>query len=178
MPLELDRTRIETALGTMTERLEGDWLLVGGALVALWLTPRRVTEDIDLVGLTGSPEERLRVMEIASEAGLPIEAVNSAADFFVRRIHGWRDEIEIFRKGPRARIYRPSPTLFLLLKVGRLSEQDLDDCLAMIRKAETENLHLELGRVLEAISALPESQDSALEARRLTLKLACTGSNH
>jgi hypothetical protein len=126
----LDRDRLEELLDAMAESLAGDWLLVGGALVALWLEPRRLTEDVDIVGLGGTQGERLRLMEFAESQGLPIEAVNSAVDFFVQRIHGWRDEIEIFREQGQIRIFRPSPTLFLLLKVGRLSEQDLEDCLA------------------------------------------------
>ncbi len=72
----------------------GEWLLVGGALVSVWVEPRRVTEDIDLIGLTGAPDERLALMDAVFSLGLPVEAVNSAADFFVHRISGWRDEIE------------------------------------------------------------------------------------
>src|SRR5260370_1396195 len=52
---ELGRQRIEQLLTTMVDRMEGDWLLVGGALVALWLEPRRWTADIDFVTFTSSP---------------------------------------------------------------------------------------------------------------------------
>lgn len=155
----------------MAERLHGDWLLVGGALAALWLDePSRTTEDVDLVGLSGVPEERLDLMQFAEEMGLPIEAVNSAADFFVRRIPGWQEEIEIFRTGPKSRIYRPTPTLFLLLKIDRLSEQDLGDCLATIEKARGAGLRLNSERVLSALDALPPSD--ALEERRRRLRQA------
>ena len=91
----LDRDRLEELLQAMAERLEGDWLLVGGALVALWLEPRRITEDIDIVGLGGTQGERLSLMEFAESQGLPIETVNSAVDFFVQRIPGWRNVVEI-----------------------------------------------------------------------------------
>lgn len=156
----------------MAERLPGDWLLVGGALAALWLDePSRTTEDVDLVGLSGVPEERLALMQFAEEMGLPIEAVNSAADFFVRRIPGWQEEIEVFRTGPKSRIYRPTPTLFLLLKLDRLSEQDLADCLATIEKAQGTRLHLDAERALSALDALPLSE-AALEERRNRLRQA------
>jgi hypothetical protein len=56
----------------------------GEKLREVWLESRRVTEDIDLVGTR--PDSRLRLMELAERLGLPIEAMNSAADFFVRRI--------------------------------------------------------------------------------------------
>jgi hypothetical protein len=169
---DLDRERLEALLSAMAERLHGDWLLVGGALAALWLDePSRTTEDVDLVGLSGVPEERLALMQFAEEMGLPIEAVNSAADFFVRRIPGWQEEIEVFRTGPKSRIYRPTPTLFLLLKIDRLSEQDLGDCLATIEKTRSARLRLDLERVLSALDALPPS-DAALEERRRWLRQA------
>lgn len=171
---ELDRHRLEGVIEAMAEHLEGDWLLIGGALVALWLEPRRVTEDMDIIGLTGTQEERFRLMQFAEGAGLPIEAVNTAADFFVRRIAGWRDEIELFRSGRRARIYRPTPTLFLLLKMGRLSEQDLADCLALINKTHSDGLPLDRERVLAAIEALSPAEDRAILARRNLLREALT----
>jgi hypothetical protein len=175
MPEELDRQKIERLLATMVERLEGDWLLVGGALVALWLEARRVTEDIDLVSFAGSREQRLELMELAAEAGLSIEAVNSAADFFVRRIPGWQQEIAPFRSGTRTRIYRPTPTLFLLLKIGRLTDQDLSDCQALLSRARADALALDAARVLTAMEALPPSSDPATLGRRAVLRQALEG---
>ena len=154
----------------MVERLKGDWLLVGGALVALWLEPRRVTADIDIVGLEGTQGERLRLMEFAESQGLPIEAVNSAVDFLVQRIPGWRDEIEIFRERGGTRIFRPTPTLFLLLKVRRLSEQDLADCLKMLDRVGDEGLVLDAERVLRALEELDTSDDPDLDLRRSLLQ--------
>src|SRR5437016_2250604 len=113
--LELDRDRIEKLLGRVVDRLSGDWVLLGGALAAVWFRQDRVTEDIDLVSIEDSQERRFELMEFVSSEGLPVEAVNSAADFFLRRIQGWKTELEPFRQGATARIYRPSPTLFLLL---------------------------------------------------------------
>jgi hypothetical protein len=167
---EMDRERLDAVVSALIERLEGDWLLLGGALAALWLEARRTTEDVDLVGLGGTPEERLQVMELAEEVGLPIEALNSAADFFVRRISGWREEIELFRTGPRARLFRPTPTLFLLLKIGRLSEQDLADCRSLIQKAQREGLQIDHTRVMAALDALPPSEDATLLERRQAIR--------
>ncbi len=82
VPLRLDRARIERFLDAACDRLEGEWLLVGGAAAAIWFMDGRVTEDVDLIGLAGTPAERRQLMELATEEGLPVEAVNSAADFF------------------------------------------------------------------------------------------------
>jgi hypothetical protein len=175
MPEELGRERLEEVLAAMVEHLEGEWLLVGGALVALWLEPRRVTEDIDLVSLETSQEQRFRLMEFAAAAGLPIEAVNSAADFFVRRIAGWEQEIELFRSGSRGKIYRPTPTLFLLLKIGRLSDQDLADCRTVIARARAETLALDAARILASLEQLPATSEPGALQRRDALRRELAG---
>ncbi|HLX08268.1 MAG TPA: nucleotidyl transferase AbiEii/AbiGii toxin family protein [Thermoanaerobaculia bacterium] len=170
MPEELGSQRIEQVLANLADRLDGDWLLVGGALVALWLEPRRVTEDIDLVSITGTQEHRYQLMQAAAAASLSIEAVNSAADFFVRRIPGWHQEIELFRTGASAKIYRPTPTLFLLLKIGRLSDQDLADCHAMIARARAESLPVDARRVLAALDEIPAASEPTAHNRREALR--------
>lgn len=54
-------------------------------------------------------------MDFALAQGLPLEAVNSAADFLPRRIPDRTDELELLHEGTHARIFRPTPTLLLLL---------------------------------------------------------------
>lgn len=149
MSIELDRTRIAEIVEAIADRLPGEFLLIGGALVALWIEPRRVTEDIDIIGFDGDSRQRLALMDLAHDLGLPIEAVNSAADFFVFRVPDWRDQIVPFKQGARGMIYRPTATLFLLLKVGRLSETDLDDCLGVIAQKGPE---IDRARVLAALA--------------------------
>lgn len=162
----LDRQQIEQVVTTLADREEGDWLLIGGALVALWLLPRRTTQDVDLVSLGDDPGARLRLMDVAQDLGLSVEAVNSAADFFVRRVPGWQEEIELLHQGAKGRIYRPTPTLFLLLKMGRLSEQDLDDCRAAVAQARQERLPLDRPRLLVELDRRVRTQDLEPDVRR------------
>ena len=161
-----DRARIQAFVQLAGERLAGEWLLVGGGAAAAWFAPSRTTEDVDLIGLGFAQDERLALMELAASAQLPVEAVNSAADFFVRRIPGWRDMLVVLHRGARAIIYRPDATLFLLLKVGRLSEVDLDDCLALLDHGDA----LDRARVVGAIDALPTTSDQAALDRRQRLR--------
>ncbi len=161
-----DRDRIEAVLQSIADNLEGDWLLIGGALVALWLEPRRTTEDLDLIAVSGSMEQRLGLMGFTETLDLPVEAVNSAADFFVHTISGWRSETELLLTGSRGRILRPTPTLFLLLKVRRLSEQDLNDCWALLSVVRAQGLTLDATRVTSALRVLPQASDEALNTRR------------
>lgn len=172
----LDRAAIERVVQAAADRLPGDWVLVGGGLAALWFDPERVTEDIDLVSLAGSAGERLALLDLAVDLGLPVEALNSAADYFVRRVDGWRAELEGFRTGAKARILRPTPTLFLLLKVQRLSEEDLRDCLGMLERARADGLPVDAARVQAAINSLPAGIDEEVGIRRGRLRAALLAS--
>jgi hypothetical protein len=163
-----DRDRIRAFLAVAGDRLDGDWLLVGGGAAAAWFAPERTTEDLDLVSVDGAPGARLALLELAAEAALPVEAVNSAADFFVRRIEGWRDHLVVLHRGARATIHRPDVTLFIRLKLGRLSEVDLDDCLAAIDTGDA----FDRTWLRAALDALPPTDDDALRARRDRLRLA------
>jgi len=168
--MSLDRERIDAILDAAADALEGDWLLVGGAAAATWFLPERVTEDVDLVSLRGSQEDRLALLTLAERLGLSPEAFNSAADFFVHRIPGWATEMELLRQGRGARIHRPTVTLFILLKVGRLSEVDLDDCLSLLRVARGADGSWDRVRLIAAVDALPPSTDAALIERRRALR--------
>lgn len=163
---DLDRAAIERVVHAIGERLDGRWLLVGGAAIALWLDPRRLTEDVDIVSISPTGGERLALLELAEALGLPIESVNSAADFFVRRIDGWDRDVELLHQGPRAAVYRPNATLMILTKVRRLSQRDLDDCELVLAAAT----RLEHERILAALASLPGTEDEALAERRERLR--------
>ncbi len=139
---------------------------MGGAAIALWLEPRRVTEDVDVLPMRPTGAERLALMGMAERLGLPIEAVNSAADFFVQRIEGWAREVEVLHRGARCTVYRPNATLMVLLKMRRLSERDLDDCELVLQSGA----RIDAARLLDALEALPETPDRALVDRRERLR--------
>lgn len=169
-PLRFDCSRIQALLQTAGDRLTGEWLVVGGAAAAAWFSPSRTTEDIDLISLAGTQEARLALMELAADVAIPIEAVNSAADFFVRRIAGWRDQLVELRRGSSAVIYRPSATLFLLLKLERLSEADLDDCLMMLSHCARTGEPVEVERVVARLDSLSATDELQLSRRRAQLR--------
>lgn len=191
--MEFDGAAVQRLLATAVERLDGSWLLVGGALVTAWLEGERRTQDVDLIGPEGTREERLALLDLADELGLPIEALNTAADYFVRRVDGWESETRLLLEGSRGRILRPTVTLFLLTKLSRLSESDLGDCLAALRwwredgqqgqqGQDAQHGHdreqgeeLDVPRVATALDALPPSEDVDLVARRSALRRALPG---
>lgn len=155
-PLVLDRDRLDRLLETACAVLPGDWVLLGGAVAALCFSPHRVTEDIDLVPLGGADSRRYELMDFALAQGLPLEAVNSAADFFLRREEGFVADLELLREGTLGRIFRPSPTLFLVLKSTRMTESDLADCLAQVASARATGQAIDVQRVLARLSRADE----------------------
>jgi hypothetical protein len=173
--LRFDKARIEELLAAASEQLDGEWLLIGGAAAATWFSIARTTEDVDLVGLAGTAAERLALMNLATRIGVPIEAVNSAADFFVRKIDGWRDELVPLVTGPRATIYRPTATLFLLLKIERLSAVDLDDCVALLQHCAVTGEPVDRQRVLSRLDSLPARADAIRNDRRDSLAALLRG---
>ena len=70
--------------------------------------------------------------------GLPVETINQAAGLFLRKIANWNKMLVPLIKGT-ATIYRPNVTLFLLLKMERLSESDLGDCIEFIKFSKKKN---------------------------------------
>ena len=115
------------------EKGQGRWIIIGGSVLPFLEASSRYTKDIDLAGpSTSTQNDTLLLMKIAQSLGLPIEAINQAGAFFLYKIPEWEKEIILIHKGPSATIYRPSAMLYLLLKLERLSETDLEDCMKMI----------------------------------------------
>jgi len=170
----MDQKRLAEIVSALADRVEGDWLLVGGAAAALWFAPRRTTQDLDIVAFDDAPSRRMALFDAMVELSLPIEAVNSAADFFVKRIEGWRDHVELLRAGARGNVYRPDATLFLLSKIGRLSQTDLADCLALLRLVRRDRLLLDVTRLIAAIERLtpPDAEGAPVVERRARLMRA------
>lgn len=164
-----DSRRIREILAEFGSEVEGEWLLLGGALVAVWLDDRRVTEDLDLIPVRRVDDARDRLLDFAYRRGLPVESVNSAADFFVHRIPGWQEQLEEWMRTPHCTIYRPTPTLFLLLKIGRLSQQDLEDCLLLLDHCRGKGLAIDGQRVETALAALKSAPDAGVTRRRAVL---------
>ena len=80
--------------------LEGDWVVIGGSLLALIKADSRVTADIDLCSIDElTNEKRLSLMKLATEVGLNIEAINPAADFFLNQIPNWKSSIILYKSG-------------------------------------------------------------------------------
>lgn len=173
----IDSDLLRKFLRLAGKRLAGDWYLIGGTVLpCLFGGEHRITLDIDLFGAKPSQmAQTLRLMELAGELGLPVEAINQAGAFFLSRIKHTREDWVLLHRGPKAAIYRPSATLFLLLKLRRMTESDLADCLEMLRYAEKKAEPVDRERVVSAVRALDDEDESGgrrARRERLLARLA------
>ena len=59
------------------------------------------------IGLTTGMDQLNHLSRIALELGLPVEAINAAGGFFLQRIQGWRDELNVLHTGTGATLHTP-----------------------------------------------------------------------
>ena len=164
----MDRKLLHRFVKLMADRVRGQWVIIGGAVLPLLDASSRYTEDIDIVGPSSSTQkDTLALMNIAQELKLPIEAINQAASFFLHKISRWQDELVLIHKGKGIRIFRPTPTLFLLLKISRLSEYDLEDCLNMMKYANLKKEVIDVKRVSKAIQEEIKKSSNQTKTKRL-----------
>ena len=152
------------------KRLKGDWVIIGGTVLPLIKIDDRVTVDIDIakVDKSGS-DQTLELMEIAEDLNLPVETINQAGAFFLHRIPNWQSKLVLVSESKTARILRPNGTLFLQLKIARLSTSDLSDCLVMIKHCAKSGEALDIDLLLKAIER--ETRNSTVRERADRLQL-------
>jgi len=159
---------IERFADLAARRLPGQWVIFGGAALPLMGITTRTTLDIDVAGPTDLPmAATLAVMEIAQELGLPVESVNQAGAFFLRRVDGWEQRLVLVRRGRKGSVWRPDATLFILLKLGRLTETDLQDCLDVLALPEREREPVDSDSVCTAVRAQLRRKHGRERKRRL-----------
>lgn len=159
---------LERFLDCAAARLGGSWVVVGGSVLLLVGRGARETFDIDLAApKDAGAADLLALLEVAESLGLPAEAVNQAATWFLHRIPDHERHLVVVRTGRAATISRPDATLFVLLKLSRLSESDLEDALEMLRFASESGEPLDRDRLLAAIAAESTSSTSPGRSHRL-----------
>jgi len=169
----IEKRRLRRFLKEVSEKLSGQWVLLGGSLLPLLDLKARPTYDIDLAGF-GRLErgQVLELLEVAEAIGLSVESINQAAGYFLRKIPGWRRHVIEMVKGSRATIYRPDAELFIVLKLARLTESDFFDCLEMLRYVRRKKEKLDLKWMLPFFKKRSRSAHQELKQRILELERA------
>lgn len=164
----MDSKFLKKFIKILGKRVKGDWIILGGTVLPLLEASSRHTKDIDLAApLHATQKDILTLMDIAESLHLPIEAINQAAGFFLYRIPDWQKEIILFHKGTKANVFRPSATLYLLLKIKRMNETDLDDCLKMIEFSKRQREAIDKNRIISSIKNEIKSSPTFSKTERL-----------
>ena len=151
-------------------------MVIGGCVLPILGIDQRITVDIDISGPdTADMEQTIALMKIAEDLGLPVEAINLAGGLFLRRIPGWEQNLVEVHRGPQATLHVPDTTLFLLLKLARLTEIDLDDCLAMLQLSRQCGSSLDSERIVGAIHESLGAEAPPGKRQRLESLLAAVG---
>ncbi len=115
-------------------KLKGDWILLGGTVLPALGVEVRSTTDIDVAKIGESDHsDTLQLMELAEKLGLPVETINQAGSYFLNKIPDFQKHLVVLHRGTHATFYRPDLYLFVQLKIQRMSESDLQDCIEMIK---------------------------------------------
>lgn len=135
----METSKIRKILEELCQKIGGDWLLVGGALVQIEISAERATEDIDLALIASSEKSEAALQTelfrfTMSQLNTGPESVNLAVTPFLNEIPGWRSECKLLQTGPAGSIYRPNLTLFIALKMKRASGIDLSDVRQALKK--------------------------------------------
>jgi hypothetical protein len=158
MTKALDSRLLEQFIKLAGEKLTGEWLLVGGTLLPAVGIDIRSTVDIDIVSLGGGGgDSQLKIMELAESLGLPVESVNQAASFFVKRAGYQKSDLIVLHKGKSATIFRPSLELYWKLKLARLSETDVQDCLEYFNFCKQVNDPISFAKLSQLLAAEKKS---------------------
>jgi hypothetical protein len=117
-------------------KLSGEWIIIDGTVLPLTGIDHRVTVDIDIINLNfeSSNKDSLKLMEIAEELKLPVESINQAGAYYLAKIENVLDHLILLKESKKCKIYRPDAFLFLKLKLERLSETDMEDCIEFLKK--------------------------------------------
>ncbi len=144
------------------EQLSGDWVLIGGSAMLLMDIQTHPTMDIDIAGSKNAKQKDiLTLMQIAEKLNLPIEAINQAGAFFLFSIKDWQKQLIQIHKGKNAIFFIPTPSLMILLKIKRMSEIDLIDCLNIVkahRDLNFENISREIKNEIKKVQAVDKEK--------------------
>ena len=147
-----DSKIVGEVLDLATLRLKDEWILLGGTVLPALGIDHRTTYDIDLVSKGNSTQEdALILMDIAESLGLPVETINQAGAHYLKKIKGYDNALILLRDTPTTKIYRPNLYLYTKLKLGRLSEGDLKDCIEYSKYCMTHKEPLPTRQIFDAI---------------------------
>lgn len=160
MKTPLDSKMLKRFVKAALEKLDGDWVILGGTLLPALGLDYRQTVDIDFAPVhAGTNATSIKVMEIAESLGLPVETINASAEFFLKKIKKFQKRLVPLFESKRCRIFRPALGLYLELKLKRASDSDISDCRELIRYVRKQKLAVELSDAKNVLQKILKGQN-------------------
>ncbi len=139
-------------LNNVVNELDGDWVVIGGSMLAFIDAESRVTADIDLCCISDlDNDKRISLMKLAELSGLNIEAINPAADYFLKKIPNWKNSLVLLKNGEKGNLFRPSLGLYLQLKLNRGTPTDIQDCISFINWHFKKSISFDLDKIKSVV---------------------------
>lgn len=154
---------IQSFVKLAKQKLSGNWILLGGTVLHYFNKDLRVTTDIDIYrnDSKSSNADQLELMKISESLNLPVETINISAGFFLEKMKDYSKHLVLIEESKKFKLYRPDLYLFCRLKIQRLSEGDLQDCIEYAKLFKEEK-NLQKKKICELIessmSKMNESQ--------------------
>ncbi|MBC7385828.1 MAG: hypothetical protein H7301_06670 [Cryobacterium sp.] len=127
----MEAAKVDALLEDLCQTVGGKWLLLGGSVGPLESGGNRALEELDLLSIShpklSAVDAQAELVIAATRIGLDPKTLNTSARFFLEGIKNWQNQILVSRRGPKGIIYKPSLTLFTVLKLKRGTELDMQD---------------------------------------------------
>ncbi|MFK8137981.1 MAG: hypothetical protein AB8E15_06455 [Bdellovibrionales bacterium] len=151
-----------------SQRLRGDWVVCGASILPLLGINARTTWDIDFFGLDNpSQNESHKLMEIAESLGVPPECISSSAGFYLKKEKNFRAHLIEMNKNKDTTIFRPDLFLFTQLKLKRLTEVDLQDCIDLAIFEKNKKTNFRKTKILSGLTAELSKTSHPERAKRI-----------
>jgi len=147
-----------------SEELTGEWVLIGGTVLPALGIDYRATTDIDFICLEENQRrDLLKLMHIAEKLG----SINQAGAYFLEKISDYKNNLVLLQKTNKLKIYRPNITLYIQLKIARMSEADLSDCLQMLQYTKNNHEKYSVAKLEKIVSSEVQKTDNHAKVLRL-----------
>jgi len=158
----MNSTILNNLVQKSLKKLTGDWVIIGGTVLPLVGVDSRVTVDIDMIQVHQSSgnQSTLDLMELAESIGLPVESINSAGLFFLKKVTDWEKRLVVHAESKKCRILRPSLDLYFELKLARGTESDLQDLKAYLEWHQDNNLEFNKERTIKLLEVAIKDSES------------------
>lgn len=148
----IDFKAVKKFISKAEVKLDGDWVVIGSTVLSLLGDESRFTVDIDFIPMNAKGNaDSIALMGLAEELGLPVESVNTSGAYFLERISNYRDDLVLVAEKNSFKLYRPNNTLYIILKLGRFADKDLDDCLSILKLTEETPDYSRISQVMSQV---------------------------